>query len=816
MRYAEVAVDAPVGHERTFTYSIPSSLNVRVGQLVRVPFGPRALQGFVVALTPQTAVAETRDIYSAPDDGPTLTDVQMRLARWTSDYYMCSLFEAAALMLPPGGRVRHKTYVTLATGAANSQPVRMTPHQERVLEYIRGHSGVEEGRLLEALGRGTRAAVRRLSEVGLVIRSHRWAGQAVGRKTREYVQLAPLADQKETDGNTELVRRWPRRAALLSHLEEAGVPIAISEARKEHGASAVNTLLKQGLIVVDTVAEDRDPLSGFSLPPPQPVTLTSSQEKAASAIGAALVDPSTSPRVFLVEGVTGSGKTEIYIDAVRRCLGLGKRAIVLVPEIALTHQTIERFAAKFPGNVAVLHSGLKPGQRFDQWWKTQAGKYGLVIGSRGAIFAPQPALGLIVIDEEHEWTYKQHDSAPRYHARDVALRLAELTGSVVVLGSASPDVQSYYKALKGRFRLLRLPHRVARIEGSGPARVGTSELASVEVVDMRRELREGHRLMFSRPLLRHMGESLEAGSQVVLFLNRRGSASFMQCRRCGFSLRCRRCDIPVTYHRDADRLLCHYCGDRRIPPSRCPQCLDYRMSYRGAGTQAVVDEVVRRFPGVGVLRWDRDSARRPGEHQQLLESFRSGEAQVLVGTQMIAKGLHFPAVTVVGAVSADVGLNIPDYRAGERAFQLLCQVAGRSGRGPSKGKVVIQTYQPDSYAITAAAAQDYGRFYAEEISHRREQGNPPINRLIRLLYAHTNRAMCEREARRFSAQLGQERDSWGYSDVEVLGPTPAYPARLRGQYRWQLLLRGPNPRTLLDKVAVPPSWVIDVDPVGLS
>ena len=816
MRYAEVAVDAPVGHDRTFTYSVPPSLDVRVGQLVRVPFGPRTVQGVVVALTAESQVAETRDILDVSDDAPVLTDVQLRLAQWTSDHYMAPLFEAAALMLPPGGRLRQKTYLTLAPGYTDGQTPGLTPYQGRVLEYIRTRNSVEEGRLLDALGQRAKSAVSRLSDAGLVVRTHRWAGQSAARKTREYVRLAPLADQVSPDESKEVARRWPRRAALLSRLAENGAAVVIGEARREYGDSAVKTLLRDGWIVKETVAEDRDPLAGLHLPPTQAVTLTPAQKEAAAAVGDALANPSASSRNFLLEGVTGSGKTEVYLDAVQSCLRLGKRAIVLVPEIALTHQTIERFAARFPGDIAVLHSGLTPGQRFDQWWKIHAGEYGVVIGSRGAIFAPQPDLGLIVIDEEHEWTYKQPDLAPRYHARDVALRLAELTGAVVVLGSASPDVESYHKALKGRLRLLRLPDRVAPDRNTGPARVSRSELASVEVVDMRRELKEGHRLMFSRALMTAMGESLEAGSQVVLFLNRRGSASFMQCRRCGFSLRCRKCDIHVTYHRDVGRLLCHYCGDRRKPPPRCPECLGHGMSYHGVGTQAVVDEVERRFPGAGVLRWDRDSARRPSEHRELLGRFRSGKAQVLVGTQMIAKGLHFPAVTVVGVVSADIGLNVPDYRAGERAFQLLCQVAGRSGRGPSEGSVVIQTYQPDNYAIRAAAAQDYPRFYEEEISYRREQGNPPINRLIRLLYSHTNRALCEREARRFAAHLGQERDSSGGTDIEILGPTPAYPARLRGHYRWQMLLRAPKPRALLDRVPVPHGWTVDVDPVALS
>ncbi len=486
----------------------------------------------------------------------------------------------------------------------------------------------------------------------------------------------------------------------------------------------------------------------------------------------------------------------------------------MVPEIALTRQTIERFASRFPGQVAVLHSGLSAGERFDQWWKVWQGEYGVVIGSRSAVFAPQPDLGLIIVDEEHEWTYKEHNASPRYHAKAVASVLAGLTAAVVVLGSATPDVVSYHRAQRGELRLLRLAARVASPEDGGEPE--EQPLANIEVVDMRQELREGNRGIFSRSLKSVLGRCLQSGDQAILFLNRRGTASYLQCRGCGSTVDCRRCDIAVTYHEDKARLICHHCGYRRVPPSNCQVCGYHRLGYRGIGTQSVVAEIGRLYPGARVLRWDRDSVSNPRAYEGLLEKFRSGEAQVLVGTQMIAKGLHFPAVTLVGVVSADVGINLPDYRAAERAFQLLCQVAGRAGRGPSGGSVVIQTFQPDNYAIRAAAAQDYRRYYDRELPHRREQKSPPFSKLIRLLYAHTNRAACEREALRVAEGLRRERDSWGYSDVDVLGPMPAYPARVRGHYRWQLHLRGPDPRKVLDGRPLPKGWSADVDPVGLA
>jgi primosomal protein N' (replication factor Y) len=811
MRFAEVAVDAAVAPDRTFSYSIPSSLEVRLGQVVRVPFGRQRLQGVVFSLPAAPQVPETRDILSTSVSVPPLTDVKLGLARWISSYYLCSLFDAAALMLPPGGRLRRSTYYSI-TDLPGPDGHALSPYQEKVLAFLNGRDRASEEQVTRKMGERAGQALRKLVDRGLVVRSHGWAGTRVSRKTRDFVRVADAA-LSSPDGLPALSGRAERQAALLDHLRASGPPVLLADARKEYG-SAVAALLDKGWLERETVAVDRDPLAGDVFPPARPITLTTAQDEAAAAVRAALDDASVSPRTFLLEGVTGSGKTEVYLNAVERCLALSRKAIVMVPEIALTRQTIERFASRFPGQVAVLHSGLSAGERFDQWWKVWQGEYGVVIGSRSAVFAPQPDLGLIIVDEEHEWTYKEHNASPRYHAKAVASVLAGLTAAVVVLGSATPDVVSYHRAQRGELRLLRLAARVASPEDGGEPE--EQPLANIEVVDMRQELREGNRGIFSRSLKSVLGRCLQSGDQAILFLNRRGTASYLQCRGCGSTVDCRRCDIAVTYHEDKARLICHHCGYRRVPPSNCQVCGYHRLGYRGIGTQSVVAEIGRLYPGARVLRWDRDSVSNPRAYEGLLEKFRSGEAQVLVGTQMIAKGLHFPAVTLVGVVSADVGINLPDYRAAERAFQLLCQVAGRAGRGPSGGSVVIQTFQPDNYAIRAAAAQDYRRYYDRELPHRREQKSPPFSKLIRLLYAHTNRAACEREALRVAEGLRRERDSWGYSDVDVLGPMPAYPARVRGHYRWQLHLRGPDPRKVLDGRPLPKGWSADVDPVGLA
>ena len=817
MNYAEVAVDVPTEPGRTFSYRIPDGLSAAPGQLARVPFGARTLQGIVFSLASHSQVSdeETRDIEAVVFDEPLLDDARLQLARWISEYYMCSLFEAAAPALPPGGRARARIHLTIKETEpeeAESERQRLTPLQQRVVDYIAKRGFATQDALVKAIGGSAAASVASLVQRGILDRDYSLPDPAVKRRYRTLVSL-DLDTASEIDEWLKTARA-PKQAALIEHLRETGEPIDIARARRDFGSSIVKTVLERGWLTTRTVAIDRDPLDGRVFDEAQPLLLTVEQSEAATAMHGEFEEASALGRVFLLEGITGSGKTEVYLDAVDCCIQMGKQAIVLVPEIALTYQTIQRFASRFPGEVAVLHSGLSDGERFDQWWKIKNGRYGVVIGSRSAIFAPVPNLGLVVIDEEHEWTYKQHDTVPRYHARQAALRLSEQTQALVILGSASPDVGTYFAGMRGRFRLHRLTKRFADTGAAHSQEEGS--LPSVKVIDMRDELAHGNTDMFSRALNEALAACVDAGEQAMLFINRRGTSSHLRCFSCGYSLRCRSCDVSVTYHAASRRFICHYCGRRRRPPDMCPQCLRYRLRYYGIGTEAVADEVAKRFPEAGVLRWDRDIATSPKAHEELLTRFRSGEAQVLVGTQMIAKGLHFPSVSLVGVVSADVGLAIPDYRAGERAFQLLHQVAGRAGRGRVRGRVIIQTFQPENYAIQAAASQDYQAFYLREMAYRREHRNPPYSRLIRLLYAHTNQAKCEVEAMKVAALLREQQAAWGVSDAEILGPMPAFPARLRGRYRWHIILRGGQPRALLDKIDVPKGWSVDIDPVALT
>jgi len=526
---------------------------------------------------------------------------------------------------------------------------------------------------------------------------------------------------------------------------------------------------------------------------------------------------STGACLFLLHGVTGSGKTEVYMQVIAEMLHRGRSAVVMVPEISLTPQAVGRFSARFPGQVAVLHSGQLGSHRLREWKRVREGQARIVVGPRSAIFAPIPNLGVIVLDEEHDASYKQNES-PRYHARDAAEHLGRLLGIPTVLGSATPDVGTYYRARKENIVLLELSRRPVWAANNVRSPTNGHEpvsrpMPSVEVVDLRRELKAGHREIFSRRLLTELEQTLDHGHQAILFLNRRGAAAAVICRSCGFVVQCSRCDTPMTYHSSREALICHRCNRRSRVPGRCPCCCGPNIRYLGAGTQRVVEEVERKFPRARVLRWDRDTAGKRDAHERLAMAFANHEADVLVGTQLVAKGLDFPLVTLVGAILADVGLHLPDFRAAERTFQLLTQVAGRAGRAELDSRVVVQTYAADHYAIQAAKLHDYWGFYKQEMTFRLASGYPPFARLIRFLLRSENAKWVERRAWALRELLQEEAERLGVADLEVIGPAPAFTARVNTVYQWHLLLRGSRPERLLG--AVPDDVFVDVDPVDL-
>ncbi|HEY49111.1 MAG TPA: primosomal protein N' [Dehalococcoidia bacterium] len=817
MKYAEVAVNSPLTQPRTFSYAIPPNISLGEGHAVWVPFGPRLIQGIVVTLSDYPSVEDTKEIAQAIGSEPILSQHQVELCRWIAERYLSSYFEAAALMLPPGFERRVITFIQPIPNPSDVTLSSLTGRQREIL-YLLQQKGKVKLKELKQLGGRDRIedVLEQLVRKGLAVKTQELERAKVRPRLVTYLNLAvPTKHARRAIASLER-KRATQQVKLLQFLIQEPHPISLPETRERLGVTseAVKTLHRKGLISLEEVRVQRDPLAHRTFAPTPPHTLTPDQDEAWSRIAAEMVrlargEPplDNAPSVFLIHGVTGSGKTEIYMRAAAQAISLGKRVIVLVPEIALTPQTISRFAARFPNRVALLHSKLSLGEQFDIWQRIRDGDFDVVIGSRGALFAPQPDLGLIVMDEEHEWTYKQHEQPPRYHARDVAIKLAGLTNAVLILGSATPDVTSYYQAQRGRFKLLKLPQRISSGE--------VSTMPQVEVVDLRRELSEGNRSIFSRSLARAIAESLAAREQVILFLNRRGTATFVQCRDCGLVLRCPRCEVSLTYHAAVEDLVCHYCNYRTKVPHICPNCLSKRIKFLGIGTQKVEEEVAKAFPEAQLLRWDRDVTKGKHSHEQIMARFLAHEADILIGTQMIAKGLDMPLVTLVGVINADIGLYLPDFRSSERTFQILAQVAGRAGRGKSGGKVIVQSYTPEHYAIVAASNHDYPAFYKQEISFRRQQGDPPFSKLARLIYTHTNAGRCQKEAERVYNLLEQNSNYQELSDTSLLGPTPSFTQRVRGRFRWQIIIRSPDPLPLLSQLSLPHGWSVDIDPVSL-
>ena len=778
------------------------------GHCVWAPFGRRTIQGIVFEVTETPAYEETRDIIGLVDPVPLLSPNHLSLSRWTSLRYLCSLFEAASVMLPQGVRRRVRTFYSLAP---HPWPDIFSPNpsQQEAIDALRDLGRTGLATLKKELGARAQPRLDSLVKAGVAIREWELPRPAVSAKYETQYFLSTSPENAVAQAN--LKKNAINQRAFLDALFEQPEGISATDLRERAiSPSAIKTLVERGVAGSRKVRVIRDPLATRHYKQTDAPNLTKDQKQVWEPIARALKDSASGGegRAFLLRGVTGSGKTEIYLRALDLALKLGRRGLALVPEISLTPQTVQRFSARFPEQVAVLHSRLKPGERFDEWWRIHDGDFGVVIGPRSALFAPQPDLGLIVLDEEHDSSYKQSEPAPRYHAREAALELARLTGAVVILGSATPDVTTSYRAATGELEFLELPRRI---------RQGTedSALARVEVVDMKKELVSGNRDMFSRLLRTEMARALDAGEQIILFINRRGFSTSVHCRHCGNVVRCRRCEVSLVYHGARGRLLCHHCGYSINRPQMCGECGSPDLGYIGAGTQRIEQEMRSRFPGARTFRWDKDTASDQAEHEEVLRKLQSGEIDILVGTQMVAQGLHLPQVTLVGVMSADVGINFPDYRAGERVFQVLTQVAGRAGRGPSGGRVVVQTFNPEHYAIRSVAAHDYERFSRQEIQYRLQNRYPPFARLTRLTHSQVNAEKAESEAKRVAQALRDERDRLGLPQTEVLGPVPCFIPRLKGRYRWQILIRGSEPGSLLQKVTPGDGWAVEVDPVTL-
>ncbi len=817
---ASVSVNAIVPEYWTeWTYAVPLDMRDTVanGQLVWVPLREKVVLGVVVELGYQDAMAGIKPIHAVVEPTFCLTPRQLNLATWISERYCCSLFHAASLMMPPGVERRVIETYRLTDAGRAADPLLLTPTQRRIVELLDTHSddaGVSLTELRTALGGALTSVLVALRKRGLVAMDARIKqDRAPAPKRLPYVRAilgleyeAPLTAPKQQAALDYLRRRARLDTSPIPNLPAGAVMVTTFRADTGLGAPVLKRLAERGLVEMGTVAATAPVIEERSVPAP---VLTGAQQIVWDQVADALRDATGA--TFLLHGVTGSGKTEIYLRAVAASMRAGKGAIVCVPEIALATQMVNRILARFPGQVALLHSGLKDAARFANWERLRRGEAMIAIGPRSALFAPIEQIGCIVLDEEHDAAYKQ-DALPRYHAREVARELARTSGAVCILGSATPDLATFAAATRGDIGALSLPERVRPTAWHGTD--GTLQLPPVVLVDMREERRSGNGGVFSGALVDLLYQAHAAGEQAILLLNRRGMATFSQCRACGYVLLCPQCDVPLVYHADRERLRCHRCDFEIRPDARCPQCGKPDVRAYGVGTQRVEEETRRLLPGARVVRWDQDSLRTEGGHESILRRLEAREIDVLVGTQMVAKGLDLPMVTVIGVVNGDTQLHLPDFRAAERTFQLLTQVAGRAGRR-SPGRVVIQTQSLDHPALIAAQQHDYVRFAQSELPNRERLGFPPYRQLVRFVYKQRDEAKARAEADRLAFALARVAYRNGHDDVELIGPAPCFTAKIRGEYLWQVVAAGKDLTPLLRSFPIPYGWTIDVDPMSM-
>lgn len=782
--YAQVIIDANHAEvDRVFDYRVPAQWEeaVCVGLRVMVPFGQRNTkrEGYVIALTETTEVpaGKIKEIVEILDEGrPILTPPILELAKWMKKEYFCTLNQCLQAVMPAGIRTKSVWYVELT-----EQTAELSEKEQQVADVLTEQGGAAPLRELEQVfGNRTEYILRCLQEKK-VVRLRQKTTRSTYKKEKRYVSLTEneelLAEAREKAAKDKRLAGQLRVFSAICPEES----ISVEELKEKASVtdSPIHTLLQKGILVEQRRQEKRDVFQLEDYTPTQPFYPTPEQAQALALLREE--EQKEGKRPILLHGVTGSGKTEIYMQLIEHVIMEGKQAIVLVPEISLTPQIMERFISRFGKRVSVTHSRLSLGERLDQWRKARDGEISIIIGPRSALFMPFSNLGVIVMDECHESSYIS-DVTPKYHTREVARKLSELTGALLVMGSATPDIDSYHRAVTGEFLLLQLKERTKG-----------SRLPEVFVTDMRKELEDGNRSAFGLPLQQAIRENLEKGQQTMLFLNRRGYSTFVSCRKCGEVLTCPSCNVSYTYHASDKALVCHYCGKEVPVPKTCPSCGSHYIRYFGTGTQKIEEETRRLFPEASVLRMDADTTTGKNGHARILELFGKGKVDILIGTQMIAKGHDFPNVTLVGILAADLSLNLGTYQAAENCFQLITQAAGRAGRGELAGRVFIQTYQPENHAIRMAAAQDYEGFYQEEILLRQAMEYPPFSHIFSVLITGEMEQEVILAAQRLGAFMNHYAERAGCT---VVGPAPAPLPKFRGEFRWQIFAKGTDAERL--------------------
>jgi primosomal protein N' (replication factor Y) len=822
--FAEIAI--PLRVARTFTYRLPFALRAeaKVGARALVPFRKQLVTGYIVALHERLTDAdvelsedEIREVEELIDAEPLITPQVLEITRWIADYYAAAWGEVLKAALPAGlnssieqvlkitaeGRdeiARFKTATNLRQAkTAKARALQILAEEDEItLHELARHFNENKAKQI----------ARELEKRGWIARTSRARTALAKPKRRKTVALLPV--EAHTDGDAARNLTDAQRRIISTLIETGGEMLFtdLLEAAKV-SASAIQTLERRKIIAVNVRDVRRDPLVNALLPARDEFQLTAAQTSALQEIERALSERNY--KAFLLHGVTGSGKTEIYIRAMRAALEQGRTAMMLVPEISLTPVFSRRLRSHFGERVAIFHSSLSIGERFDEWSRLKRGAASVVIGTRSAIFAPVKNLGVIIVDEEHETSYRQQE-APYYNARDVAVMRAHKERAVVVLGSATPALETFYNAQANKYKYLQLPERIAN-----------RALAQAEIIDMREAFaRHQKQVTFSDELLQAIEETHARGEQAIILHNRRGYASFVLCRSCGERVSCPQCDVTLTFHRRENNLICHYCNHRARAPQRCLICGGEFIYFIGEGTEQIEEKLQKLFPTLRLARLDRDTTQRRGSYEDAILRFAAGELDMLVGTQMIAKGHDFPNVTLVGVVSIDAGLALPDFRAAERTFQLITQVAGRAGRGDLRGRVLIQTFHPEHYALRHACAQDYAGFYEQEIRHRKNLSYPPFVALASLLIHDANFTRAQQTAQELKRALDAANKQ---RLCRILGPAPAPLARLRGEHRLQILIKARSRSVLRETLTIAladaetkcemPTVNVEIDPVNL-
>ena len=795
-----------------FDYSIPPELSgqTRPGQMVIVPFNRGIYQAIVwtVGVTPE--VKKVLPIREILDPIPVLTEAQMRLAEMISDRSLAPLHECANLLLTDKVRrisnpVYHLVKPDPAYQTALNIPVPDIAGEPSLPELFAQYQGeLDETILNKTFGKnGWQTKMYPLIRSGMVQKSLRLEQPG---KTPKFEPTAALCQDIPAfeEMNFSPIRAVnERRKSILAYLKEHGLEVFQAELLGETGARRddLTYLEKNGWITLQQREVWRSHQHYMQERPEKAVDLTPEQQAACEAIISGLENKGPQKPVLL-HGVTGSGKTEVYLRAAAEALRRGKQVLMLVPEIALTPQILARFERRFPGKVGVYHSRLGEGERYDTWRRGRSGEFRVIVGPRSALAVPLPELGLVMVDECHEDAYYQTNERPYFSAVRAASDYAEITGSQLVLGSATPTTAQMFKAQRSGWQIETLKKRATGVK---PPRV--------MIADMRAELKSGNSEIFSRALTREIGKTLEIGKQSILFLNRRGTASYTFCHSCGEALKCPNCDIPYTWHASRQRLECHYCGSTMKLPEVCPVCGSSEIRQFGAGVEMVEALIAEKFPAARVIRLDADTAEGVGNHERLLSCFARHEADILIGTQMVAKGLDFPEVRLVGILLADVGANFHDYRVDEHTFQMLTQVAGRAGRAGEQGLAILQTYQPERYSIRAAVSGDYERFYQNDLAYRRMMGYPPFSRMVRMEIRDADPDSAKGRAWELASFLkGKIRDE--QMKLRLIGPAPCFFPRLSGKNRWHIILRGADPVRLVRNLDLP-GVRVEVDPASL-